>query len=93
MLIDTMQAVVGILNSRGFSASLEYPGFVCVRLGTNETANFGTVNGPWGGDITDTDGAYSQGLTMPKQIQGDSTNAEAIAAAIEETLAGIASDN
>jgi hypothetical protein len=49
---DILPAVVAKLAALGVTATVEYPGFIAVRISPEAAWNFGTANPTWGGDLT-----------------------------------------
>jgi hypothetical protein len=88
MTTTTLRAVVERLSDVG--ATLEYPGFVCVPMGPERFADFGTANGyVWGGDISYADGR-TEGIDMP-EVAAASSDVTVIVSAIRAGLATVTS--
>jgi hypothetical protein len=60
--MEKLKQLVNILNGDGHSATLEYPGFVCVVTDKETHLNFGFVNGPLGYDQCTLEGEYIDNL-------------------------------
>ena len=85
--IETLQAVTNAITVHGFSASLEYPGFVLVHVpNSQQWCVFGTANGDWGGDVEDAHGIVIDAVPMADTVPGDSTDIDAIVTALVNAL-------
>jgi hypothetical protein len=73
--------VADILEARGFSATVEYPGNIFMFLADGTKRIWGTANGTWEGDVPGTDD-WSVARTLETGIVASCGDAEKIASAI-----------
>jgi hypothetical protein len=76
--VEIIQAVTERLVASGYDATMEYPGYIAVKVGDLSFA-FGDANETWAGDIETAD----VGGVVVTDVPSDSTNVEKIAVAIE----------
>lgn len=78
--VDTMDRVCERLRRAGITATVEYPGFISVRVEDNRTLNFGTANDDvWGCDYTTDDGENLPTPELFAVVPADSTDFNQIA--------------
>ncbi len=78
--------VVALLADQDITASVEHPAYIAVELADGRTANFGTVNGPWGWDV-DSDGETVESCPDAGTLPAQGSNPEAVAKWIASALA------
>lgn len=81
---DVAAGVVDALAAVGLVATVEYPGWICVRTSDGEW-NFGTANGVWDGDLMTGDGTEHL-RSVRFDIDPASTDAAMIAFAIYQAV-------
>lgn len=74
------------LRESGYNASVEYPGFVQVAVGSDTLVNIGTANGHWGYDVTD---AQGYGTGDEDFLTGADAPASEVVAVVVDVLEGL----
>jgi hypothetical protein len=68
--VSTLNALADMVADKGYRATVEYPGYLCVYFG-DKVATFGDSNDTWGGEVYGSVRDYQDGATPVGMIETD----------------------